>query len=120
MKLFTTNLVRCKSGQDISLHHLQKVLSARKEAGLPTSNYNQTIEHPLIGKRLRYNPTGVEYTVIRGKRQWYWGWYIGFIFEQDNGSGTFIHWEQDPNQPTCYDVIVTAIKENQEDFELLN
>jgi hypothetical protein len=98
---------------------MSAVRRARKEAGLPVANYNEDYDHPLVGKRIKYIPTNTEYTIKSAKKQWYWGWYIGFLIEQDNGSGTFVYWEQDQNNPTCYDGIIAEIKDNEDAFEVL-
>ena len=120
MKIFTTNLIEQGNGIGFDVHHYIKILKARTKAGLPKVNTNITFDHPLIGRRLRCKKEGTIYTIKSCKKQWWMGWYYGFIIEQDNGSGSFIAYEQDKDLPTCCSLTSKHIKEHRENFELLD
>ncbi len=69
---------------------VMEVFRARKNVGeLRAEN---SIKHPMIGRTLIEVATGKRYLVEKAVRNWYWGWYVGLLI-QNNNSHCLIHWE---------------------------
>jgi len=67
--------------------HLQRVLKARKELGLPKRPHSIEIDHPMKGKRVLDTTSGREYVVQRVHKTWHWGWYICLLLNHNGSHG---------------------------------
>ena len=93
-----------------------EVRNERKRLGIPNHSLNIVIEdYPLVGKRIRNNETNKIYNIEQANKQWYVGWYIGLLIEQ-NGSHGFIWYE---NIDCWNDIMVSSIKKNKRQYTIL-
>jgi hypothetical protein len=78
---------------NFNTNHYIKVVSARKEAGLPVENRNIMVESNLIGKKVISTLSNETFTVQAVHRLWKNGWYEMLLLVNKVGSHSMAVWK---------------------------
>ena len=100
----------------LNLDLYREVRKERKRLGLPNINHNIVLENsPLVGKKIKKIETNKIYNIEQVNQQWYAGWYIGLLIENNDSHG-FI-WVE--NIDCWNDIVVDSIEENKTKYTIL-
>jgi hypothetical protein len=87
--------------------HYVKVVSARKEAGLPVKDHNIIIKSDLVGLKVLSILTHEIFTIQSVHRLWWKGWYEVLLLVNKAGSHSMAIWKLF----NCYDQSILDLYE---------
>ena len=98
--------------------HYMKVVRERKWLGLgEADSKKRNVElknHPLVGTKIKSKWSGKKYTVEKVNKQWFNGFYLGMLLE-NNGSHVFVYFEN----INCEDeTVLEDIERTKKEFDI--
>ena len=99
-------------------NHYMEVVKQRKWLGLgEVDSKKRNVElknHPLVGTKIKSKWSGKKYTVEKVNKQWFNGFYLGMLLE-NNGSHVFAYFEN----INCEDeTVLENIEKTKKEFDI--